>query len=119
MLSGKPLELLLNGKVTTYQAKDKNLLSRPELVEAKIDFKCWESSGEIVINFYDLSTGFPIEKICHSKHYKIINNGVQLIVLEDIASKKATEHRKTKIYTTVKDKVIIPMYLKLSEKMRE
>jgi len=115
-------ELLLNGTIKTYHAESKNLIPKVKLQDLKVNFKYWEGDENIVINFKDLLKIFPIDKIHKPKHYKIINNGVQLIILDDITSKRSEakiKKNKEKISTIAKDDVIIPMYIKLSEENKE
>jgi hypothetical protein len=115
-------ELLFNGTIKTCHAESKNLIPKGKLQDLTINFKYWESDENIVINFKDLLKIFPIEQIHKPKHYKIITNGVQLIILDDITSKRSEakiKKNKEKISTIAKNDVIIPMYIKLSEENKK
>lgn len=115
-------ELLFLGTIKTYQAESKNLIPKVKLQDLKINFKYWESDSDIVVNFKDLLKIFPIEQIHKPKHDKIISNGVQLIILDDITSKRSEakiKKNKEKISTIAKNDVIIPMYIKLSEENKK
>jgi hypothetical protein len=109
-------ELLLNGTIKTYHAESKNLIPKVKLQDLKVNFKYWEGDENIVINFKDLLKFFPIEKIHKPKHYKIINNGVQLIILDNITLKRkksTTRQHSDKISSVAKHHIIKPMFLQL------
>lgn len=115
-VSDRLLKKLLDGTIKAYHAESKNLIPKGKLHELKINFKYWENDANIVVNFGDLLKVFPIEKIHKPKHYKIINNGVQFIILDNITSKRkksTTDQHSDKISSIAKHHIIKPMFFQL------
>jgi len=114
--SNKLLKKLLDGTISVYHEKDKTLIPKSNLQELKINFKYWENDSDIVVNFSDLLKIFPIEKIHKPKHYKIINNGVQFVILDNITAKRnksTTKQQEDKISSIAKHHIIKPMFFQL------